>query len=79
MTKVMEKEGEMIPKVIPKLGKHSKVRKDPPSSSLVELLRLSLHKGKCAPPLHEDVAKGKKLRLGGPHTLHAPLGYGKML
>jgi hypothetical protein len=30
MTKVMEKEGEMIPKVIPKLGKHSKVKEDPP-------------------------------------------------
>jgi hypothetical protein len=27
----MEKEGEMIPKVIPKLGKDSKVREPPPS------------------------------------------------
>jgi hypothetical protein len=34
MTKVVEKEGEMIPKVIPKLGKHSKVKEDPPKVKL---------------------------------------------
>jgi hypothetical protein len=38
VTKAMENEGEMIPKVIPKLGKSSKVRKDPPNSFFVKLL-----------------------------------------
>jgi hypothetical protein len=57
MTKVMEKEREMIPKIILKLEKGSKVRKDPPYPSSKHLLSFPKERG--TPPLHVNMEKDK--------------------
>jgi hypothetical protein len=68
----MEKEWEMIHKVIPKLGKGYKVRKDPHKSSSIKLLSFPSKRG--VPPLHECMANVRNQSLRGPHTLGDPLG-----
>jgi hypothetical protein len=70
VTTVMKKEGEMIPKIFPKLGKDSKVRKNPPKSCSNNLV--GFPSKRSTPPLLELWQIKNNQRLGGTHTLVHP-------